>query len=228
MKKIFYLLVFIILFVPAVASAKDGKAVMTRLNEASTSEGITIKDENYTGSGNKVKVYVFRGQGCGHCKNLITYLNSIINRYGDKIDIKTYEVWHDADNANLMTSVASVMGDTVGGVPYMVIGDKSFKGYSSNSNSSITKQIKKMYESNDPYDVMEHIGEVKDSASNETTDANHGDGNTYNNDLKKTSRDQESNINVGEVIGWIVGVGLTLAGIVYIISSKYKMKKLEK
>ena len=121
------------------------------------------------------------------------------------------------------------MGDTISGVPYMVIGDKSFKGYSSNSNSSITKQIKKMYESDNPYDVMDHIGEVKDTTSNNTdSDANHGDGNTYNNDIKTTSRDQEKTVNVGEVIGWTLGTLAIVAGIVYIIVSKYKMQEPKK
>ena len=229
MKKIFYLLLLMVLFVPVAVFAKDGKADMTRLNEALASEGISAKNGSYTGKGNKVKVYIFRGQGCGYCKNLITYLNSIIDQYGDMIDINTYEVWYDSDNANLMTSVASVMGDTVGGVPYMVIGDKSFKGYSSNSNSSITKQIKKMYESNNPYDVMNHLGEAKDTTSNNTdTDTNHGDGNAYNNDLKTTSRDQEKTVNVGEIVGWTIGTLAVVAGIAYIIVSKYKMQEPKK
>jgi thiol-disulfide isomerase/thioredoxin len=222
-KYLFTALILLIGFIPFYVSAKDGKPSMTRLNEALASESIDIKNSSYNGSGNKVKIYIFRGLGCGYCRNLLTYLNSIINDYKDIVDINTYEVWYDADNSALMQSVAKAMGDEVGGVPYMIIGDKSFKGYSSNSNSSIINQIKKVNKAENPYDVMEHVGEVKSSNGNTTT-TNNGNGNTYNNDLKTTSKEEKSSINVGEVIAWIIGVGLTLAGIIYITISKYKMK----
>lgn len=223
-KYLFTALILLIGFIPFYVSAKDGKPSMTRLNEALASESIDIKNSSYNGSGNKVKIYIFRGLGCGYCRNLLTYLNSIINDYKDIVDINTYEVWYDSDNSALMQSVANAMGDEVGGVPYMIIGDKSFKGYSQNSNSSIINQIKKVNKADNPYDVMEHIGDVKTPSTGTTTDTNNGDGNTYNNDLKTISKNEKSSVNVGEVIAWIVGVGLTLAGIIYITISKYKMK----
>ena len=129
-KYLFTALILLIGFIPFYVSAKDGKPSMTRLNEALASESIDIKNSSYNGSGNKVKIYIFRGLGCGYCRNLLTYLNSIINDYKDIVDINTYEVWYDTDNSALMQSVAKAMGDEVGGVPYMIIGDKSFKGYS--------------------------------------------------------------------------------------------------
>ena len=223
-KYLFTALILLIGFIPFYVSAKDGEPSMTRLNEALASESIDIKNSSYNGSGNKVKIYIFRGLGCGYCRNLLTYLNSIINDYKDIVDINTYEVWNDIDNSALMQSVAKAMGDEVGGVPYMIIGDKSFKGYSQNSNNSIINQIKKVNKAENPYDVMEHIGDVKTPSTDTATDTNNGDGNAYNNDLKRTSKEEKSSVNVGEVIAWIVGVGLTLAGIIYITISKYKMK----
>lgn len=225
-KYLFTALILLIGFIPFYVSAKDGKPIKQTLNEALTAEGITAKDSNYSGENNKVKVYIFRGQGCPHCKDLLSYMNSIISKYGDIIDINVYEVWYDVDNSALMQSVANTMRDTIGGVPYMIIGDKSFKGYSTGSNSSITKQIDKMNKTDNPYDVMEHIGEVKTTTGN----SNAGTTNSNNNNTAQTgngyatAKGEEHTTNVGEIIAWIVGVGLTLAGIVYIIMSKYKMK----
>ena len=156
MKKYLYLaLILLIGFMPLNVFAKDGSPAMTRLNEALASEGITPNNDSYTGSGNKVRIYIFRGQGCGYCKRLLTYLNSIIDEYKDTVNIKTYEVWYDADNSALMDNAAATMGDTVGGVPYMIIGDKSFKGYSESSNNSIISQIKKVAAEENPYDGVQ-------------------------------------------------------------------------
>ena len=226
MKKYLYLaLILLIGFTPFYVSAKDWSPVMTRLNEALASESITPNNDSYTGSGNKVRIYIFRGQWCGYCRNLLTYLNSIIDEYKDIVNIKTYEVWYDADNSALMDSVAAAMGETVSGVPYMIIGDKSFRGYSSNSNSSIIDQIKKVAAEENPYDVMDHIGEVKTTTNNnnsQTTVTDNGNGTTdaYN----ASAKGGDAITSVGEVIAWVIGVGLTLAGIIYIIVSKYKMK----
>ena len=224
MKKYLYLaLILLIGFIPLNVFAKDGSPAMTRLNEALASEGITPNNDSYTGSGNKVRIYIFRGQGCGYCKRLLTYLNSIIDEYKDIVNIKTYEVWYDADNSALMDSAAAVMGDTVGGVPYMIIGDKSFKGYSESSNNSIISQIKKVAAEENPYDVMDHLGETKTTTT--TTDNNNTQ--TTNDDTKVASNysnNEGAITSVGEVVAWVIGVGLTLAGIIYIIVSKYKMK----
>lgn len=224
MKKYLYLaLILLIGFIPLNVFAKDGSPAMTRLNEALASEGITPTNESYTGSGNKVRIYIFRGQGCGYCKRLLTYLNSIIDEYKDTVNIKTYEVWYDADNSALMDSAAATMGDTVGGVPYMIIGDKSFKGYSESSNNSIISQIKKVAAEENPYDVMDHLGETKTT----TTTTNNNTTQTTNDDTKVASNysnNEGAITSVGEVVAWVIGVGLTLAGIIYIIVSKYKMK----
>ena len=224
MKKYLYLaLILLIGFMPLNVFAKDGSPAMTRLNEALASEGITPNNDSYTGSGNKVRIYIFRGQGCGYCKRLLTYLNSIIDEYKDTVNIKTYEVWYDADNSALMDNAAATMGDTVGGVPYMIIGDKSFKGYSESSNNSIISQIKKVAAEENPYDVMDHLGETKTT----TTTTNNNTTQTTNDDTKVASNysnNEGAITSVGEVVAWVIGVGLTLAGIIYIIVSKYKMK----
>ena len=49
------------------------------------------------------------------------------------------------------------MEDNLRGVPYMIIGKDSYKGYSSNVDSRIKASIKAEYEREDRYDAYEHI-----------------------------------------------------------------------
>lgn len=44
-----------------------------------------------------------------------------------------------------MTQVANVMGDDASGVPYIIIGDKSYSGYSDAMFDEILNQIKTEY-----------------------------------------------------------------------------------
>ena len=72
----------------------------------------------------KVVIYLFRGQGCPHCTDAENWIESIKKEYGYMFIVKNYEVWYDADNAELMEKVAESRDEEVMGVPYIVIGDK--------------------------------------------------------------------------------------------------------
>lgn len=108
-------------------------------------------------TGEKINVYLFWGNGCGHCSNLKAFFASIEDQYGEYYDLYTFEVWYNADNEQLMYKFASALGDTVKGVPYLVIGDQSFKGYSSAMDDKIIEAIKEEYKSSEKYDAYEHI-----------------------------------------------------------------------
>lgn len=71
----------------------------------------------------KVTIYIFRGNGCGFCKKALTYFNEVADTYKDYFEVKTFEVWNNSNNSTLMNAVAEKMGDKLGGVPYIVIGD---------------------------------------------------------------------------------------------------------
>lgn len=116
---------------------------------------------DYKESDEKVNVYIFRGSTCAYCLKAITYFASKADEYKNYINLKTYEVWNNQDNNNLMNNVAAVFGKEVSGVPFIVIGDKTFDGYSESMNSEIESVIKNQYESHEKYDVMEHLTEKK-------------------------------------------------------------------
>ena len=77
---------------------------------------------------NLVNIYLFHSDTCPHCKEEIKFLNNIEKDY-DNIKIYMYEI-SDNDNLNLMEEVAELYDTPVNGVPFTVIGDKYFKGFS--------------------------------------------------------------------------------------------------
>ena len=128
---------------------------------------------NYKESDDKVNIYMFRGDTCSYCLKEVTYFSTIVDNYGDKFNLITYEVWKNSDNAKLMDEVAKTLGEEPNGVPYIIIGDKSFTGYSEEMNSQIESQINKVYKQTDRYDVMNNLDSgtttIKEVKSNNTS-----------------------------------------------------------
>lgn len=136
MKRLFKLLLFILLILPFGVFAKE-----------------------------KVPVYFFRGEGCPHCAEAEEYFKRLETTLGDKFEVKDYEVWYDKDNAKLMYafSVINDEADETTGVPYIVIGDKSWIGYTEGFNPEFEAQINKVYEEDNRYDVMKIYEKEKDN-----------------------------------------------------------------
>ena len=74
------------------------------------------------------------------------------------IDVK-YEVWNSAENSQLMNDVASVRKETVNGVPYIIIGNQSFDGFSEDYTESMLAKIESEYktEVSERYDVLDYV-----------------------------------------------------------------------
>ena len=82
-------------------------------------------------SSNKPNIYIFWGDGCPHCKALAKFISKLPAETKDKINIYSFEVWSDKDNKTLMKNFGKYLNQDVSGVPFIVIGDKIFDGYSS-------------------------------------------------------------------------------------------------
>jgi len=114
----------------------------------------------------KVPVYFFHGDGCPHCAEAKMFFDSLEStEYGNMFEIKSYEVWNDEDNAKLMYAFAVINdeADEATGVPYIVIGDKSWIGYTDTFDKELKDQIKKVYEQDTRYDVMKIYEREKDN-----------------------------------------------------------------
>ena len=82
-------------------------------------------------SSNKPNIYIFWGDGCPHCKALAKFISKLPAETKDKVNIYSFEVWSDKDNKTLMKNFGKYLNQDVSGVPFIVIGDKIFDGYSS-------------------------------------------------------------------------------------------------
>lgn len=93
----------------------------------------------------KVVIYFFRGEGCPHCAEAEEWFDSIQNEYGNMFKVKDYETWYDEENADFMERVAKSRGETASGVPYIIIGDKSWMGFTESYENEMLEEIKTVY-----------------------------------------------------------------------------------
>lgn len=121
---------------------------------------------NYKEDKKKVNVYLFRGSSCSHCLDAVVYFSSIVGDFGEYFNLKSYEVLANSDNSDLMQKVASKLGDEVSGVPYVVIGNKSWSGFTDSYGDEMKEVIKEQYDkdSKDRYDVMKKLDSKEDSS----------------------------------------------------------------
>ena len=114
-KKLLYVIIFMLIFIPFGVSANS-----------------------------KANIYLFYGDGCPHCAALEGYLE---NEYSDnsKVNIYKYEVWNNKENQKLWQKVEEITGKEAKGVPYFVIGEDVYQGYSASSawEKRVDKAIKK-------------------------------------------------------------------------------------
>ena len=108
MKKVVYILLFLLLFIP-----------------------ITI-----FGSENKVNIYLFYGDGCPHCAKLEKFLEPYV-KADDSIDLYKYEVWYDKENQKKYEEVHKILDDYGSGIPYIIIGRNSIIGYAEDTPNKI-------------------------------------------------------------------------------------------
>lgn len=85
-----------------------------------------------------VNVNVFYGDGCPYCAEEEKYLNILKSELGDNLNIQRYEVWNNDENSELLSDVRTVLNNTDDGIPFVVIGNKTFTGY----NDSVAEDIK--------------------------------------------------------------------------------------
>lgn len=172
-----FLLLFLVsvLFFPISINAEEKNYIndydTKNLIETLKAEEIELINKDYVETNDQMTIYLFRGQGCGYCRAFLTFLNSISEEYGKYFKLVSYEVWNDADNAELMQDISTFMKKQAGGVPYIIIGNKVFAGYSETYDEQIKDAILAEYEksTSDRYDLFK---EYEKSLNGETTVTN--------------------------------------------------------
>ena len=173
--KLLLVVLAVLFLVPFTVFADEEAADQTQetSEEAQTEE----KAEEKT----KVNVYIFRGEGCSHCAEALEWFDSIQEEYGEYYNLVKYETWYDEDNAKLMQEVAEKRGEKAEGVPYIIIGDKSWNGFDSSYKDEILSQITSLFETpaSERYDIMKLLGkDVPNEKSNANTTTKKKDSNS--------------------------------------------------
>lgn len=114
--------------------------------EANTKE---ISLDNIKRDENKVNIYFFWGSTCPHCKEEFAFFEKLEKEYGKYYNLYTYEVWENEKNAEIMNTFAAVLNEEAKGVPYTIIGDKSFTGFNDDSKENFIETIKSKYQNSE-------------------------------------------------------------------------------
>ena len=119
-----------------------------------TGLSLVMASENDNKEKNLVNIYLFYSDTCPHCAKEKELLDEIMDKY-DNVRLYKYEIG-DEDNSKLLDEVASLYDTTVSGVPFTVIGDKVYKGFSY-ENSKVKFMGTVDYYSN--YGYVDKVGE---------------------------------------------------------------------
>lgn len=117
-------------------------------------EDVVYKITNEKIEENKINVYLFHGEECPHCQDEISWLKTLEKEYENEVNIIYYEVWHDKNNAKKMDTIKTQLNVNNDYVPFTVIGNKTFFGFSDTIKDKIKNQIDYYLEKEDKKDVV--------------------------------------------------------------------------
>ncbi len=100
MKRITYILLFLVLFIPYIIFGSE-------------------KDLN---------IYLFYGDGCPHCAEEEEWFKTYLDK-NKNIKIHRYEVWYNKDNQEKYSKVHEILNDKSNGIPYLIIGETVISGF---------------------------------------------------------------------------------------------------
>lgn len=103
----------------------------------------------------KITLYFFHGDGCPHCAEEEVFLESIKDEYPN-LEIVSYEVWYNDENAALLEQVEKVFSVKRSGVPTNVIGTTVISGYSPTIGEKIRRAIE-FYQEHEYTDIVSQI-----------------------------------------------------------------------
>lgn len=94
-----------------------------------------------------VNIYLFYGSTCPHCAKEKEVLDKLEVKYEGKVKVYKYEVWSDKDNRDIMFEIKNLFDMPVNeGVPFTVIGTKTYYGYDEWVGTDLEKQLVKYLE----------------------------------------------------------------------------------
>ena len=96
-----------------------------------------VNIEEIETSANKINIYLFYSETCPHCHKELLYFETLKqSNYQDKINIYTFEVSDQINNANLK-KVKELFKENRLGVPYTLIGEQAILGFGDTTSDRI-------------------------------------------------------------------------------------------
>ena len=146
---------FIVIIVILLTGLSIG--IITLSSQKNNQENTNSKNISYESKitdikfNDKVNIYLFYGKGCPHCEALFTYFDSIKSKYYKYYNLYAFEVWYNEDNGKIMDYFLEKFDKKVSSrsVPFLIIGDEAFEGYSSSMNQKIIDTIEEKYKDRD-------------------------------------------------------------------------------
>ena len=131
----------------------------TNLTQTLDAEEIEYSLDDYKETSDQVTIYMFRGQGCSHCREFLEFIKGAAEEYGKYFKLVAFETWQDTNNSTLMQDVATYLGQEASGVPFIIIGEQTYSGYAEEYNESMLETIMNEYDKKpeDRYDVLEKM-----------------------------------------------------------------------
>lgn len=105
--------------------------------------------------GQRFSVYFFWGEGCPHCDAEKPFLKELQTRF-HYMDVKPYEVWHNKQNAGLLSNMAHAYGIRSSGVPMTFVDKKAFVGFNTEIGKAIADAVEQCMASScsDPLSII--------------------------------------------------------------------------
>lgn len=156
-KKYLFILICLIGFIPTINAATNNDVSQTKvLDLKDTVEDIDLefKGTNYKEADDQVVVYLFRMEDCPHCHDAIKFFNDIVEEYGDKFKMRSFEISKVSANNELYKKVYEYL-KIKEGVPLILIGESVFRGFKEDTKDKIKTAIEKNYENKITYDIFD-------------------------------------------------------------------------
>jgi thiol-disulfide isomerase/thioredoxin len=90
--------------------------------------------------GDEIVIDIYWGDGCPYCHDAIEELTAFADRE-EAVEVRTFEVWYDAGNRARMERVADDLDVRADAVPFIVVGNRSWTGYSGAIGRSIESTV---------------------------------------------------------------------------------------
>ena len=85
-------------------------------------------------------IYLFWGDGCPHCAREKEYLKDLLRHYPD-VTLREFEVWHSAENQQLMEQFGEAFRFKPGSVPTTFIGSRYWVGFGQNTGTEFVSAL---------------------------------------------------------------------------------------